>query len=823
EPPEVEPASALFPVPVVSPDQFSAGLHPPLAGNPSAGLRPPLAGDSPARLFAEFEPRYLLADRGRLGFVLLKLKVDEAEFARGTLAIGRLRQTIDKVRPRHPAAWIGLTGMPIIEYDEMQASQTDMIWTSLVSMIAVFGLFIAGYGGLRHSLLANLVLLLATAYSFGFVTLAVGHLNILSAAFSAVLIGLGIDFGIHYLACYLKLRGQGYDEEAALIRTSLEVGPGMFTGGVTTAAAFFMAAMTDFVGVRELGLVAGGSILLCVAATVVVLPPLVLIVDRHWPIAAVPQIVPAGRWFAFTGRWPRLVMGASLLVTAALAAGGGWLRYDHNLLNLQPKHLESADIERQLFTKLDDSVWYAVTMCESRDELLAKKAQFDTLPSVAKTEEIASLLPASTLERQQLITATGQHLATLPSQPPEPVEIDPHRLRTEVIRAQALLARETPGVTPAKALVQQLGGALSVAPDDALAARLSASQAHLARQSFAQLAVLRELADPAPPQLADLPRELADRFVGAHHKLLLKVYARGNVWDMDKLEAFVRDVESVDPRVTGHPVQTYYASRHMQQSYVYTGLYALAAVLVLLWIDLRSLTHSLLAMAPLAVGFVQMCGVFGWCNIPLNPANMIVLPVILGIGVDHGVHLVHAWRQQQGPFRVGDSTAVAVLLTATTTTASFGVLILARHQGLQSLGQVLTIGVTTCLFSSIVFFPALLGWITRGQASSRSRQTSELASSRSRQTSHVDIAASDNRDPPIAVARPAPPPSIAPRIDDPAPSLVMATVLTTAEPAPAIPRRRILVERTDIGHAEPSPAHHASTALRHLALRESDR
>jgi len=848
----IQPASAL-----VSADGSVGAAAARLPSHGSARLLETRASPSQAspsqasaeRLLKEFEPQYLLADKGRLGFVLLKLKVDESSFTRGSLAIRQLRQTIAKVRPRHPAAWIGLTGMPIIEYDEMQASQTDMIWTSLVSMIAVFGLFIAGYGGLRHSLLANLVLLLATAYSFGFVTLAVGHLNILSAAFSAVLIGLGIDFGIHYLACYLKLRGEGYDEEAALIRTTLEVGPGMFTGGVTTAAAFFMAAMTDFVGVRELGLVAGGSILLCVAATVVVLPPLVLVVDRQWPIGAVPQIVPAGRWFAFTGRWPRLVMGASLLVTVAIAVGVGWLRYDHNLLNLQPKHLESADIERELFAKLDDSVWFAVTLYDSREDLLAKKALFENLPTVSKTEEIASLLPASTPERQQLITATGQHLATLPSQEPEPVRIDPHRLKSEVVRAQALLARESPVATPTIALVQQLGGALSQMPDDFLAARLTNTQADLAQQSFAQLAVLRELADPTPPQLADLPRELADRFVGAHHKLLLKVYAHGNVWDMDKLEAFVRDVESVDPRVTGHPVQTYYASRHMQQSYIYTGLYALVAVLVLLWIDLRSISHSLLAMAPLAMGFVQMCGVFGWCGIPLNPANMIVLPVILGIGVDHGVHLVHAWRQQQGRFRVGDSMAVAVLLTATTTTASFGILILARHQGLQSLGQVLTIGVTTCLFSSIVFFPAVLGWMTRRERDEPMASVAQarLTSSRSRETSEFGITTRVDRNshefrygaeakaavaiaPPVAEDPPAKP------IEDAAASLAAATggrvhrpqravqPEPASEAAPAIPRRRTLVERTDSGHDEaPSPPHGGASPLQHLAVRESDR
>jgi hopanoid biosynthesis associated RND transporter like protein HpnN len=697
-----------------------AALAPSAGGDASGGSRPPLTDPilplADSSIAQHFGSQYLLADKGRIGFVLLKLKLDETEFARGSKAIGKLRQTIDAASSRHPQAWIGLTGMPVIEFDEMQASQTDMVWTSALSMIGVFALFIAGYGGLRHSLLANLVLLLATAYSFGFVTLAVGHLNILSAALGAVLIGLGIDFGIHYLACYLKLRGQGCDEQAALIRTSIEVGPGMFTGGVTTAAAFFMAAMTDFLGIRELGLVAGGSILLCLAATIVILPPLVLVVDRSWPIGAVPTIVPAGRWFKFTGRWPRLAMGGCLAVTLLVGLGAVRLRYDHNLLNLQPRHLESADIERQLFTQLEDSVWFAVSLCDTPEELLARKAKFEALPSVAKTEEIASLLPQPSAQQARLIDSIHKNLAALPGRVPQAPPADPQHLRREIVRAQTLLAKETPYETAATALLGQLRAALSAMPPATAAERLSMTQARMAEQSWQQLAALRGISDQEPPQLADLPPELVDRFVGIRHKLLLKVYARGNVWDMDKLAAFVRDVESIDPAVTGHPVQTCYASRHMQQSYIFTGLYALAAVFVLLWIDLRSLTHSLLAMTPLALGFVQMCGLLGWLNIPLNPANMIVLPVILGIGVDHGVHLVHAWRQQRGRFVLSDSTAVAVLLTATTTTASFGVLILARHQGLQSLGQVLTLGVTTCLFSSIVFFPALLAWLTSGRA-----------------------------------------------------------------------------------------------------------
>jgi uncharacterized protein len=704
--------------------ELSAGLpNPPSAVVPASAQMnlPPGVGNALATnlslaSLAQFEPQYLTADDGKLGFVLTRLAPSAGEPSAGSRAIARVREIIAHTLPKHPRAWIGLTGMPVIEYDEMQASQFDMLWTSIVSLGLVIVLYLAAYGGLRHAMLLNVVLVLATAYSFGFVTLAVGHLNILSSAFSAVLIGLGIDFAIHYVASYLKLRQDGCDAETALLRTAVDVGPGVVTGGVTTAAAFFMAAMTDFIGVRELGLVAGGGILLCVLSAVIIMPPLVLLVDERWPLTRVPTILPAGRWVELPLRWPRLTMGLTLLVTLLMGGGAVWLRYDHNLLNLQPRHLESADIERQLLAHLDDSVWFAVSVCPTRQELQSRKAAYEKLPIVSKTEEIASLLPSSPPEHAARIAALCRQFAALPEQPPAVAPVSLPRLKQEVARAQELLARETPYETPAGGLIARLGATLDAAPGTELERRLSQASTVALTSAVTQLSALRALADPVSPKLDDLPKELTDRFVGVNRTYLLKVYARGDIWNMRELESFVHAVESVDPQVTGHPVQTYYASRHMQESYLWAGLYAVGAVLVLLWIDFRSLWHSLLAMVPLAIGFVQMCGLIGWLDIPLNAANMIVLPLILGIGVDHGVHLVHLWRQQPGRFVLGDTTTTAVLLTATTTTASFGALILARHQGLQSLGQVLTLGVTTCLGSSILFFPALLTWLSEGRS-----------------------------------------------------------------------------------------------------------
>jgi uncharacterized protein len=631
--------------------------------------------DNPLNRLKELEPRYLTAEEGRMGFVLLRFKNVASEFARGGGAVTALRKTIAATRVSQPKVWIGLTGMPVIEYDEMQASQADMFWTNFLSLIGVVLLFVAGYGGVRHALLANCVLLLGTAWTFAFATLVIGHLNILSAAFAVILVGLGIDFGIHYVTSYLRLRKLGHDCQTALLTTAADVGPGVVTGGVTAAAAFFMAGLTEFTGVRELGIISGGGILLCVVATVLVLPPLILISDEKRPATDLPEILPSARWFSMSLQQPRLVMAIGLAVTGLIAAGLSHLRYDHNLLNLQPRHVESVDIERDLFTSSDESVWFAVSTCNTRAELRARKAKLESLPTVAKTEEIVSLLADSTPAKQRSIAIIHDKLTRLKE------------------RGQESLASQNFPLT------KDIAAKDSRPPD-------VANIEHFA---------LLDYSDPAAPTPQDIPRELTDRFVGKTGKHLLRVYAQGNIWEMDKLARFVADVEGVDPQITGSPVQTFYASRHMQKSYILAGVYSLLAVFGLLLIDFGTIRHSLLAMVPLALGFVQMCGLIGWLGIPFNAANLIALPLILGIGAHDGVPLVHEFRRQRGRFRLSDSTAVAVILTSTTTMASFGSMILARHQGLRSLGQVLTLGVLCCLSSSIVLFPALLSWLTRNK------------------------------------------------------------------------------------------------------------
>jgi predicted RND superfamily exporter protein len=384
------------------------------------------------------------------------------------------------------------------------------------------------------------------------------------------------------------------------------------------------------------------------------------------------------------------------------------LRYDHNLLNLQPRNQQSVDLERQLATTSERSVWYAVSICRSRSELLERKAKFDKMTSVVATEEIASLVPATSDEQRAAVARIAEQLSAIPEKPPLISVIDQESIVQSLVRAGRGGSRS---MTPE---LRQMVEELRRLPPSEYFARISRWQQVNAAQLLNVFRQLRSMAGPMPPLIGDLPEPLVQRYIGGTGQHLLKVYGQSDIWNMESLRQFVGELESVDPRVTGHPVQTFYASSQMQQSYIHAAIYSLLAVAIVLVLDFRTINRSLLAMLPMGLGLLQLLGLLGWLDIPLNPANMIVLPLILGIGIDDGVHVVHdALRQgaryQSVRYQISNATASAVFLTSATTMIGFGSMMTASHQGLRSLGQVLTLGVLCCLVSSMLVLPVLLG------------------------------------------------------------------------------------------------------------------
>jgi hypothetical protein len=317
------------------------------------------------------------------------------------------------------------------------------------------------------------------------------------------------------------------------------------------------------------------------------------------------------------------------------------------------------------------------------------------------------------------VQAVSAQLASLPARAQPPVELDPSLVGGELERIEKVL-KAAPSST-ASAARQQIGRFLDQLSDmgeNEQVRLLRDYQARFSADLLARLHSLAEISDPEPVSPADLTPALVGRFISPHGKWLLQVYPKSQIWDIKPLEQFISDVRSVDPEATGTPLQTYEASKAIKHSYESAGIYALIAVCVLLLIDFRNLRDCFLALLPPLAGMALMFGVLGLFNLDLNPANLIVLPLVVGLGVDGGVHVIHDFRSQSqsGPYTPSASVINAILVNSTTTMVGFGSMMIAAHRGLYSLGLVLTIGVGTSLLVSIIMVPAILTWISRGRA-----------------------------------------------------------------------------------------------------------
>ncbi|MDR2706150.1 MAG: MMPL family transporter, partial [Planctomycetaceae bacterium] len=654
---------------------------------------------------------------GVIGFVLLKLAdIDKTKLAQGKESIGKLRSLVAEVREKNPSIRIGLTGMPILENDEMELSNEAMLKASILALIGVGAIFMAGFGGIRHPMLAMIALITAFAWTMGYITLAVGHLNILSISFGAMLIGLGTDFSVHYLARYLDLRREGCNTEVALCRTATVVGPGILTGALTTAAAFYMTSFTEFIGISELGTIAGGGILFCAITTFMVFPALITLMDGNKPQP------PQNKLFEVRGillpmfRFPKTMLFLFVAGFAVLLVGIPKVRYDHNLLNLQPEGLESVELEQRLLNMDVDqggkNVWFALSIADTQEELLKRKKVFAQKYPELKVEEIVSWFPETDSQKISTIKSLAQSLQNLPERPPEIPVAAPEMVGNALGRLQGLLIDSPITDTQNPVILKRLAETREVIrrmSQSEYQMRMLQYQSAVAGDLLSRLQILRSMAIPEPPTVEDLPESLVERFVGKRGKHLMRIYTTANIWDMDEMEKFVKAVRDVDPKATGSPLQTYESSLQMQQGFITAAFYAFGAIVFFLFLDFRSLKASFAALFPMFLGFAMTFGLLGWLDLPLNPANMIVLPLILGIGIDDGVHLIHDYRtHKRFRYKMTGSTATSILITSLTTMIGFGSMMIASHRGLQSLGRVLVIGVTCCLFTSIIILPTLL-------------------------------------------------------------------------------------------------------------------
>jgi len=669
-------------------------------------------------------------------------RIEEARFALqddvNARATERLRELVAEVRQEVPGVNLGVTGESVLDYDEMQQSQRDSTIATLLSLVICAAIFIVGYRQTGRPLKAVLCLIVGLAYTMGFTTVAVGHLNILTVTFVPMLIGLAIDFGVHLVTRYEEELRHGRSEHEALFKAVVFTGQGIFTGCFTTAGAFLAMALTDFRGIREMGVITGGGMILCLVPMITLLPVLLLRGSRQNRIdesagarelrsEALQSFEAGGEPVDLRARlerlWldrPRTVLGITLALCLLAAIKLPSVHFDYNLLHMQSEGLPSVVFERKLIDSAEKSVLYGALVADSLPQAADLERRARALPTVSTTDSMARFLSEDSAGKLQLIGQVKSNLAGIRFNPPDtaPVDLDDFRIRLLAFGGYMSLAADALAKTEEKDLATQVGSLRSAVTDLLAALARGDSKAHALKLGAFQRAFLGELHDTigailrqdnsGPLRIDDLPPALKGRFVGTSGKHLVQVYPRSNVWERAEQEAFVKELRSVDPNVTGTPVQLYEYTSLLKDSYVEAAWWALGAIVILVFIHFRAIVPVLLSLLPVAIGALWMVGFMGWSGIPFNPANIMTLPLVIGIGVTNGIHILNRFAEERNPGILAKSTGKAVLVSGLTTIAGFGSLIVGDHRGIQSLGWVMAVGTATCMFAGLTALPALL-------------------------------------------------------------------------------------------------------------------
>jgi hopanoid biosynthesis associated RND transporter like protein HpnN len=675
------------------------------------------------------EPQYFFSGDGTLAFLLTRPVKEEGSFTADKKSVAAMHAIIAKVRPAFPELEFGLTGLPVLETDEMVASQNDTNLASWLALAGVALLYFVFFRGLRYPLLTVGTLLVGTAWASGWLTVTVGHLNILSATFAMMLIGMG-DYGVLWVTRYEQDRAAGADVLTATRNTATSVGPGILTAATTTALAFYAAMLADFPAVSELGWIAGSGVLLCAFSCFTVMPALLKLVDhRRFPVPITPatRLWSASReseateekhWLPILAARPWKVIGVSVIVTLVLGVCACRVYYDHNLLHLQARDLESVKWELKLIERTAGASWHALSYTTSQAEALAHKARYEQLPEVSRVVEVASLVPLEQPHKLEQLRDIQHRLQRLPERGrpiphgrPNPSDLEAE-LNCLIGQLQPLAdASPQPLLGELRRSLLALRRCLGETPTSAAARRLQDLEQRLATDLAEDLHRLREVSTPATITLADLPTDLRERYIGKSGKWLLRVFGKESLWDYGPLAHFVDRIHSVDAEATGKPFSTLEGLRAMKNGFLWAGIYALGAIVAVLLADFRTLRHTLVALAPLGMGMIMTLGVMGLCGWPLNPANMIAFPLIVGVGVDNGVHVLHDYlsrRTQRRAYTLSHTTGQGIMVAALTTMLGFGVLMISSHRGLIGLGFILTLGVGCCMLTALVFLPAVL-------------------------------------------------------------------------------------------------------------------
>ncbi len=649
----------------------------------------------------------LMEMAGPRRLVLAQARLDLGALEPGGAATAALRQAAAGLE--HVAAGratVRVTGQVALADEEFATVAQGALGGVAVSAALVLLWLVLAVRSWRLIVPIVATLWLGLVLTSGFAALAVGTLNLVSVAFAVLFTGIAVDFAIQFCVRYREMRLSSGDPTLALTQTVVSVGPQILLAAVAIAAGFLAFVPTSFRGVAELGLIAGFGMLIALACTLTFLPAMLALLRPRGEAAEIG--------WAWAARVERKLLRHRVAVAAGFAVlcllGAALLpriAFDSDPLHTKDPSTEAMVTLRALMDDPLTSPYSADIMVASPQEAALMMPRLRALPLVAEVVSLPSLVPENQEEKLPLIADAASILGATLAPRSAPAPVTPADLRLAVLTARTEIDRVLPRLAPddpLRAIAAALA-TLATAPDE----RLMQANAALTRFLPRQLDALRRVLEAGPVTLADIPADLAADWRAPDGRIRIQASAKPEARDGAGLQHFVAQIRTVAPQAGGSAVTIVETAGTIVGAFVTAALGALAAIAVLLLVLLRRPLDVALVLGSLLASALLTVPVIVLLPMPLNFANIVALPLLLGVGVSFNIYFVMNRAAGATAF-LGTATARAVLFSALTTATAFGSLAASAHPGTASMGALLLWSLGATLLVTFVLLPVVLAW-----------------------------------------------------------------------------------------------------------------
>jgi len=649
-----------------------------------------------------------LTDSDRRAFIEFKPVINYGALEPGKEATDAIRKAAAELDfPQKFQARVRLTGPIPIANEEYSTVQEGAIVNAIGTIVVVlFILWLALHSAkIIFAVFVNLFIGLSITTAVGL--WMVGSLNLLSIAFAVLFIGLGVDFGIQFSVRYRSERFKNDDLAQALEEAARRSAIPLSLAAMATAAGFLCFLPTDYKGISELGEIAGAGMLIAFTSSITVLPALLRLLNPPGEKEPVGYafLAPLDR-FLEDHRIP-IVVGTLALVIAGLPLLY-FMRFDFNPMNLRSPNAES--IATYLDLRKDPNTGASAINVLTHSDADAQKiaAKLEKLPEVLRVQWLDSFVPEDQPAKLKLLAQAARVLG--PALSPESIDDAPtDQENVDSLKSSVASLRKVAGEGngPGAVASRRLADALQKLADSNEATRNKA-QAIFVDPLEVLLDQLKNVLQAQPVSLNTLPPEIVSSWKAKDGLMRVQALPRGDPNDNDNLRRFASAVLSAEPTAVGGPVSILKSGDTIVRAFILAGIYALVVISLLLWVTLQRVTDVLMTLVPLLVAGAVTLEICVLIKLPLNFANIVALPLLLGIGVAFKIYYVVAWRSGRTNL-LQTSLTRAIFFSAMTTATAFGSLWLSSHPGTSSMGKLLALSLVTTLAAVLLFQPALMG------------------------------------------------------------------------------------------------------------------